>query len=352
MKNLKRWALCSLAVMMLIAGCSKKDKDTTEGVENTQESEIDQGEISTLGTYKGVEVTKMSTEVTDEELETSIQGILDANPERIAITDRPAELGDIANIDFVGLLNGEAFEGGTSAGYELELGSGSFIEGFEEGIVGANVGDELSLNLTFPETYHSEDLAGKEVVFEVTLNSLEKKEAAILDNNFVQRMSDFTTVDEFKADTLADLEANKEEQAKQQAENDAITAAIENSEYAINQDAVETICDQQIEYYRSAYPQMYGMELTDYLNVFGQTEEEYREELKVSIEQSLKWELLVEAIAEKEGFTVEDADLEKLASEYQMTIDELKAQYGEESVQLGALKNKVYWLIVDNAVVK
>lgn len=354
MKNLKRWMVCSLAAVALMAGCSKKttEPETTEATPSDASEELDMGAVTKLGTYIGVQVTKMSTEVTDEELEEEIQSILAANPERIAVTDRPAALGDIVNIDFVGLLDGVAFEGGTSDDYELKLGSNSFIEGFEEGLVGAGTGAELSLNLTFPENYHSADLAGKDVVFDVTVNRIETEKEAVLDNNFVQRMSDFNTVDEFKADTLATMEADKETEAEQQIKDDAITAAIDNSEFTVNEISLEQLCDDEIEYYRTMYPQSYGVEFSDYLTMIGQTEEQFREDLMSSLRKSFEWEMLVDAIAEKEGLAVGTGELESLAAQYGVTVDELNTQYGEEAVTGAAKKNMVYSLIVDNAVVR
>ena len=157
-------------------------------------------EVTKLGNYKGVEVKRESTEVTDEEVDQKIQSILDANPEYVEITDSPAQNGDTVDIDYVGMKDGVAFDGGTAQGYKLELGSGTFIDGFEDGLVGASVGQELSLNLTFPENYGNSDLAGQAVVFDVTVNAIEEKKDAVLDDNFVQRVSDFKTVDEFRAD--------------------------------------------------------------------------------------------------------------------------------------------------------
>jgi len=354
MKNLKRWMVCSLAAVALMTGCSKKaaEPETTEATPSDASAELDMGSVTKLGTYIGVEVIKMSTDVTDEELEKEIKSILAANPERIAVTDRPAAMGDIVNIDFVGLLDGEAFENGTADGFDLTLGSNSFIEGFEEGLVGANTGDELSLNLTFPESYHSADLAGQAVVFDVTVNRIETEKEAVLDNNFVQRMSDFNTVDEFKADTLATLETNKEDQAEQQIKDDAVAAAIAGSEFHVNEASLEQLCDKEIEYYKTMYPQSYGIEFSDYLAMVGQTEEQFREELKSSLRQSMERKLLVDAIAAKEKITVGTEELESLAEQYGATVDELKAQYGEDAVTGAAKKNIVYTLIVDNAVVR
>ena len=164
----------------------QKASTPSDSTEAAAAEKADPGKLTKLGTYKGVEVKKNSTEVTPEELEQRIQGILDANPEYIEITDRPAQNGDIVNIDFVGMKDGEAFDGGTAEDFPLELGSNSFIDGFEEGLVGAEAGSELSLNLTFPEDYFNADLAGQEVVFDVTVNSIEEKKEAVLDENFVR----------------------------------------------------------------------------------------------------------------------------------------------------------------------
>lgn len=354
MKKYGRLALCGLAAMLLVAGCSKKtdDKETT-AAEETVEAEItDKGSVTKLGTYKGVEITKMSTEVTDDELEARLQSILTANPEYIEVTGRPAQDGDVVNIDYVGMKDGEAFEGGTADGYKLTLGSNSFIDGFEEGLVGANTGDELSLNLTFPAEYQNNpDLAGQAVVFDVTVNGIEEVKEAVLDNNFVQRMSDFNTVDEFKADTLADMEAEKEDQAELSLENDAFNAAVNNSEFEVNQAAVDQQYTSQLDYYTSMV-QMYGMTLTDYVSMFGMTEDQFKEDIKVSAEAAIKQQLLVKEIAEKENLQVADEDRQRLADEYGMTIDQLKETYGEAAVDETAMMYKVVGFIKDHAVIK
>lgn len=357
MKKYGRLILCGLAAATILAGCSKKEEEpattaaSETATESTAEPVTDKGEVTKLGTYKGVEVTKMSTEVTDEELETKLQSILTANPEYIEITDRAAQNGDTVDIDYVGMKDGKAFDGGTAQGYKLELGSGTFIPGFEDGIVGAKTGDELSLNLTFPEDYGNKDLAGAAVVFDVTVNGIEEKKDAVLDNNFVQRMSDFNTVDEFKADTLADLEKDKEDQAQQQLENDAFIAAVNNSEYDLNQEAVDEQYNSQLDYFNSMM-QAYGMSLADYVTMFGMTEDSFKEELRTQSELAIKQQLLVKAIAEKEGFAVEDADRQKVADQYGMTVDDLKNSYGEEAVDETAMMYKVVGYIRDNAVVK
>ncbi|MCI9106289.1 MAG: trigger factor [Lachnospiraceae bacterium] len=364
MRKLIKPFLCGMMVMVLVTGCSKKQgveettvaesqEETSEGAlaGEEQTTAVDLGEVTSLGEYKGLEITRMSTEVSEEELDVRIQSILDANPEYVTITDRAAKNGDIVDIDYVGMKDGVAFEGGTAQGYKLELGSHSFIDGFEEGLIGVKTGDERSLNLTFPEQYHSEELAGQAVVFDVTVNGIEEKKEAVLDNNFVQRMSDFSTVDEFKADTMADMQAEKEQQADQQLENDVFQAAVENCEFDLNQTAVDNQYNNQLSYYNSMVS-MYGMELADYVSMFGMTEEQFQEDLLKSAEISIKQQLLVKAIAEKEGFQIEEADREIVAEQYGMDVKTLQDTYGEEAVDTTAMMYKVVNFLKDNADVK
>lgn len=365
MKKYVKFVLCGMAAAALVTGCSSKKPQesqstaaetvteaSSEPESGTEaEKEVDKGTVTKLGQYKGVEVKRLPVEVSDEELDARIQSILDANPEYIEITDRAAKLGDVVNIDYVGMKDGEAFDGGTAEGYDLELGSQTFIDGFEDGLVGVKTGEERSLNLTFPEAYHSEELAGQEVVFDVTVNRIEEKREAVLDDNFVQRMSDFSTVDEFKADTLAEMEAERESQADQQIEADALQKALDNSEFDVNQEAVEDQFQKQMEYYNSMV-QLYGMNLADYVAMFGMTEEQFQEELKSAAETAIRQQLLIDAIAEAENLQVEDADRELVAKEYGTDVEALKASYGEEAVDETAKMYKVIGFIRDNAVVK
>lgn len=358
MRKHVKLVLCGLAVAVLAAGCSKKDdtaKETTVATESDSSASTeeikDKGEVKKLGQYKGVEVTRESTEVTDEEVDQRIQSILDANPEYVEITDRPAQNGDTVDIDYVGMKDGVAFDGGTAQGYKLELGSGTFIDGFEDGLVGASVGQELSLNLTFPEDYGNTDLAGQAVVFDVTVNGIEEKKDAVLDDNFVQRVSDLKTVDEFRADTLADLKDQKEQEADQQVEEDAFMAALNDSEFDLNEAAVDQQYNNQLNYYESMM-QAYGMTLENYASLYGMTEDDFKTELRNAAENAIKQQLMAEAIAEKEGLEVEDADREALANQYGMDVETLKQSYGEEAVDQTAMMYKVIDFIKDNAVVK
>lgn len=354
MKKYVKLTLCGLTALTVLTGCSKKEEaaETTAQVETRAEI-TDFGKLVKLGEYKGVEVTKLDTKVTDENVDDAIESILKANPEYIAITDRAAQNGDIVNIDFVGKKDGEAFDGGSSEGYKLELGSGSFIDGFESGLIGAEVGQMLALNLTFPENYHSADLAGQDVVFEVTVNGIEEKKDAVFDDAFVQRVSEFANVDEYRADLLSKLQEEKEQVAEQQIENDAYFAALNNSEYELNQEAVDQYYDEQMEYHEAIF-EMYGFgSLEDYIStVYGMEKSDFETYITESAENAVKEKLMMKGIQEAENMIVEDADIDAVAEKLGLTADTLKESYGEEKAKEYALFFKILDLIKTNAVVK
>lgn len=354
MRKYVKLTICCAAAALLAAGCGKKSdtaETTTTAASETQAEITDKGEVTKLGEYKGIEVTKQDTTVTDAELDQRIANILQANPDITEITDRPAQEGDTVNIDYVGMKDGVAFDGGTAEGYDLELGSGVFIDGFEDGLIGATTGEERSLNLTFPEDYGNADLAGQAVVFDVTVNKIEEKKNAILDDAFVQRVSDFSTVDEFRADTLATMQEEKEQSAAQQVEDDAFEAAVNNSEYSLNEAAVEQQYNSQLTYYENTFAS-YGFTIESYAQMLGQTEDEFKETLRTAAETAIKQQLLIQAVAEKEGLTVDDADRESLAEQYGTDVETLQNTYGAEMVDETALIYKVVEFIGDNAVVK
>lgn len=356
MKKYVKLTLCGLATMAVVTGCSKKEETaetTAAAAEAETRAEItDFGKIVKLGDYKGVEVTRIDTTVTDEAVDLRIDSILKANPEYITVTDRAAQDGDVVDIDFVGLKDGEAFEGGTSEGYKLELGSGSFIDGFEDGLIGAEIGQELSLNLTFPENYGAADLAGQDVVFEVTVNGIEEVKEAVLDEAFVERISDFSTVEDFRADILSSMQEEQEKLAEQHIESDAYFAALNNSEYELNQDAVDQYYADQMEYH-NAIAQMYGFSLADYASMlYGKDEAGFEAYVQESAENAVKEQLLIDAIAEAEQLAIEDADIEAVAERLNLDVETLKSSYGEEQTNEYAMFFKVVDLIKDNAVVK
>ncbi len=364
MKKYMKPALCAMAALMILTGCSKKAADETTGTDavgteasgsnaagtDAPQEDIDPGSIAKLGNYKGLELTRESAEVSDEELDERLQAILAANPEHIEITNRPAKNGDVVNIDYVGLKDGVAFDGGTAEGYPLELGSHTFIDGFEDGLIGATVGEELSLNLTFPENYGNEDLAGQDVVFDVTVNSIEEVKEAVLDDNFVQRMSDFSTVDEFKADTLKDLQEEKETLADVKLENDALQAVMDDTEFDVNQAAVDSQYEKQLDYYTSMIG-MYGITLEDYVAAYGMTEDQFKEEMKSIAETTIQQQLLFEAIMEAEKLEIGDEDRQRVADQYGMSLDDMKESYGDE-LDVAAKPYRVVRFIKDSAVIK
>ncbi len=372
-KNLKM-LLCGMVATVAITGCTSQAEvepvageeavvATTEAVAGedteaeaveaaaTPEAQVaptDLGSVTKLGEYKGLEATKNSTEVTDEEVTNQIDMVLSANPEEVEITDRPAQEGDTVTIDYVGLKDGVAFEGGTAEGYALTLGSNTFIEGFEEGLIGATVGQELSLNLTFPEAYASEDLAGAEVVFEVTVNSIIELKDATLTDEFAQANSDAETVDEYKEIVKEEIQVDKELQSEQQLQSELLLMVVDASEFELNEEAVDFEFNNQMSYYESLM-QVYGGTIADFAEMQGMTEDQFKEELKLAAESAVKQQLLVKEIASAEELTPSQEDYDILTSQYGVTVDELKATYGEELVDDTALLFSVLRFLVDNA---
>ena len=241
MRRYVKFLVCGAAAALVLAsGCGQKqEEETTAAQEETSGREELTGHVE-LGQYKGIEIEAADRTVTDEEVQDAVQSRLEANPDLVEV-DRPAENGDTVNIDFVGLLDGVAFDGGTGENYDLELGSGSFIDGFEDGLVGAVKGQELSLELTFPDPYQNNpDLAGKDVVFDVTVNRVEEARTPELNDAFVQRISDFDTVDAWEADLRSQLEDTKAQQADTQEENELFDAVVANATFTDIDNDVET----------------------------------------------------------------------------------------------------------------
>lgn len=353
MKKYVRLILAAAAVLTVATGCSKQEaKETTaaeETVEALKKERVNPGKIVKLGNYMGLELTKQSTEVSEEELQARLNSIVAANPDIVEV-DRPAKLGDTVNIDYVGKKDGEPFAGGTAEGYDLTLGSHSFIDGFEDGLVGVKAGDKKNLDLTFPEQYHSEDLAGKAVVFEVTVNAVKETKDAVLDDAFVQKMSEFKTVDEFKADTFADMEKEKEDEALRALEDDALGMVFEASEFEVNPEAVDQMYDQQYNYMESMVT-MYGSTMEEYAQIYGRTLEEYQQELRLQSETSVKQQILFDAIAEAEHLELTDEDRQRIADMYGMELDKLK-EMDPDNLDATARAFKTIDYIVDNAVIK
>lgn len=374
MRKFLKACVCGLAVASVITGCSGKEAKETESTtavessavaDSTAEStaaeletmevkdlsEFDNGTI-TLGEYKGIEVTKRPVEVSDEEVEAAILQDRESKTEYVDV-DRAVQDTDKVNIDYVGTKDDVAFEGGTAEKQDLVIGSNSYIDGFESGLIGAKKGDEVTLNLTFPENYGNADLAGQDVVFKVTVNNVQEQKMPELDDAFVQEISEYKTVDEYKAGKKEMLQANKEAQANNQLESDLVQAVVENSQIETNQEAVDANYDNLIAQANNQAV-AYGVDLNVLTYVsYGMDEASFREYMKVVAEAAVEQRLAFNAIAEKEGITVSDEDRENLASETGYESKEQMAEMqGSYTIDDYLLSHKVVDFIKENAVIK
>ena len=309
-----------------------------------------------MGEYKGLEVTLQSAEVTEEEIDSEVAANLNSNDKLEEVTEGVVEDGDVANIDYEGKLDGEAFDGGTDKGYDLTIGSGTFIEGFEEGLVGKNIGDTVDLNLTFPENYGSTDLAGKDVVFTVTINSV--KRAPELTDELAAEISDYETADEYRQSIKDSLAEQKVSEQESTMINDLVGLAYENA--TVN-DYPQEMIDYQLEvvtkYYQS-YAEQYGMEYADFLEQqIGMTEDAFLEKMTETVKQSLAQEMVLRAIAETENVEVSDEKFRTKSEEYANSIgmtdvDEFINQYGENEIMASILQDEAVEILQSNAVIK
>ncbi len=323
-----------LLLSLLAVGCSEKQKTS----EYTQ--------YVTLGEYKNIEVTVDSVEVTDEELDNRVAGMF-----REAI-----EMGDTANLNYEGLLDGVAFEGGTAENYNLTIGSGQFIPGFEEQLVGVKLGDTVALDLTFPEDYTSEELAGKAVVFNVTVNSIVGVEAAELNEDFVKSNTEFATVEEYKESVKAEMLVEKEEIAK--TNKIASVWDVVKTNATVNsypEDLVTKYSDSMKNYY-TQFASMYGMQLADYITAVGSTEEEFEAECRTYGEEATAEYMILTMIANQENITISDEEYaEELAKAVEeagaTSAEELEEAYGgKEVLKENFLFNKIIEYVADAAV--
>ena len=281
-----------------------------------------------LGDYKGLGIEKEVAEVTDDDVNADIERARDRASRYVEITDRPAKLDDQVNIDYAGFLGDEQFDGGTAQGHDLVLGSGSFIPGFEDQLVGAEVGAELDVNVTFPEQYHAENLAGKPVVFKVKVNSIREKETPALDEDFVKEVSETAnTVDEYKAEIRAKLEKQATDKADAAFENAVIEKVTENAEIDIPEAMIEDQIDSMLR--DMEMRMMYqGMKLDDYFKYTGQTREQVREAYKPTAEERVRTQLVIEAVMKAEDIKATDeevdAEIAKYAEQNKKTPEEFK----------------------------
>ncbi len=290
-----------------------------------------------LGKYKGVSVTKPeSTEVTDEDVEKELKRQQDANAKIVDVTDRPVADGDMIKLDFAGSVDGEAFDGGTAENYDLTVGSHSFIPGFEEQLVGLGVGEEKDVEVTFPEDYHQKDLAGKPAVFHCKVNGIKTKVLPELNDEFADEVSEFTTLEEYKADLRSNLQSAKDKDLRNAKQGEAVAAAVEDSKIDIPEAMLRT----QEENLANEFAQnlrYQGMQLETYLQYTGQTREQFLEQLKPQAEQRIRNSLVLEAVAAAENIEADEEDLEKefqkMADQYRTPLENVKKLFEDESMK-------------------
>jgi len=281
----------------------------------------------TLGEYKGIEVPKTRVMVKKEEVEAELKKTQEQNAREITIEDRPVKDGDILTIDYSGSADGVKFEGGTAQDQTLVIGSGAFIPGFEEQLIGKELNEETEINVTFPEEYHAPDLAGKEAVFEVKIKGIKEKELPELDDEFASEVSEFETLDEYKADVKEKIRARKKEEAKTERENKIVDAAVEASEMDIPEAMIEEQIQQMTEEFaqRLSYQ---GLSLEQYLQFTGTDAQKFADDMKPQALKRIQTRLVLEAIVKAENIeaTEEDfkAELDKMASMYQMESEQLE----------------------------
>lgn len=309
-----------------------------------------------LGQYKGIEIEKVEYNVTDEDVDNEIKKIQDQNSRMIEVTDRAVKDGDTLTIDYAGFTGDVQFEGGTAQNQTLVIGSKTFIPGFEDQLIGKNIGEEVEVNVTFPEEYHSEDLKGKDATFKVTIHEIKGKEMPVLDDEFAKDVSEFDTLEELKADTRKNLEEKAKEKEKVESNNKVIEKIVNDS----NVEVPEVLVEREIDYQAKNYEQQFrmqgfaGKEVEDLIN---NLVKQYRDNYKDQAVFNVKTDMVMNAIIEKENITVTDEELteelKKLAEAYKIEEDKFEGfkesmlssskQYIEESIQ----KRKVVDLIVE-----
>ena len=302
-----------------------------------------------LGEYKGVSYTPVPVEVTDEQVEAEIQGLLDEHAVETEV-DRAAKEGDIVNIDFVGMKDGVAFEGGTSSDYDLKLGSGSFIDGFEDGLIGAVKGQELSLNLTFPEGYGNKDLAGQDVVFDVTVNAVKESKPAVLNDAFIKENTDSATIDEYRKVTKENLLAAAQADADDRKKSEVFQKVMDSSEVTVADATVDAYYNEQLSNYESQASQA-GIDLETMVSYYGSDLDTFKSQLRAMSEEASKQNLVVKAIADAEGIAIAEEDKDALATEFGYADkDNMVEMVGDTIVNNYILTEKVVSFIADNAV--
>lgn len=287
-----------------------------------------------LGKYKGVEIDRVETVVTDEDVDAEINRERERNARNIEVTDRPVKDGDMTVLDFEGFVDGVAFEGGKGENYSLTIGSGAFIPGFEEQLIGAEIDKETEIHVTFPEDYQAEDLKGKDAVFKCTIRGIREKELPELDDEFAGEVSEFDTLEEYKADVRAKLTETKEKEAKNLREEAVVEAIVRDSDMEIPEAMVETQQKQMVDEFMQGIT-MQGLTPEQYYQFTGASRERLIAQVKPQAEKRIKARLVLEAVAKAENITASEEDYEDelkvMAEAYQMEVDKVREMLPEKN---------------------
>jgi len=360
--RLKKLALMSMVVLATMSACGVSKKSSTDSTDSTdaktateaktdEKAPSDYGSVE-LGDYIGVEIPNIDTSVSDQDVDAQINTELQQDPDKEQITDRPVQEGDTVNIDYTGTKDGVAFDGGSAKGYDLVIGSNNFIEGFESGLIGHNIGEDVQLNLTFPSDYNNKDLAGAAVVFDVKINSISVSKPATLTDEWVSKHTAGaqTTVDAYKAEVKKQIEDQRKKSAEQQDQYNALTAVMKNSTYKLNDKAVDYEYDSAMEPINNMIKQ-YGMTIEQYAQAYGTDEEGLKAKVREQAESVAKERVTIDAIYKKEKMSLKDEDYQKIieASGLTTTKDELIKQYGKDKVEQAVKSYKVVNFLVEKA---
>lgn len=357
--KLKKLALIGMVVLATMSACGKKSTEESTEAQTTVEGETQADAerpseygSAELGVYKGVEIPNIDISVSDAEVESQINTELLQDPDIAEVTDRAVQEGDTVNIDYVGTKDGVAFDGGTASGFDLVIGSHTFIEGFESGLIGHNIGEDVKLDLTFPKDYGNEELAGAAVVFDVKINKISVSTPATLTDEWVNRHTNGaqTTVDAYKALVRTNLEEQRKKSADSQDQYYALNAAVQNAKFDMNDAAIE------YEYNNSFKPieamiTQYNMTLDDYAQAYGLTGDGLKAELRTQAENFVKQTILIREVYKKENMSLTDADYQLIVDMNGGTItkDELIEKNGQEAVDEIAKAYKVVNFLLENA---
>ncbi len=293
----------------------------------------------TLGEYKGIEVEKANAEVTDEDVEKELKRVQEQNSRMVAVEDRAVEMNDTVTIDFEGFVDGKAFDGGKGEDYPLVIGSHSFIDTFEDQLVGKNIGEECEVNVTFPEEYHAEEIAGKPAMFRVKVKEIKVKELPEINDEFAGEVSDFDTLDEYKADVKGKLAERKQKEAERENENKIVEKVVENAQMEIPEAMIDSQVRNMIEE-TAQRMQAQGIPFDQYLKYTGMNIDMIKEQMKPQAVKRIETRLVLEAVAAAENIVTSDEEMEeelkKMSESYKMEVEKIKEYMGER--ELGHLK--------------